>query len=85
MVDLPDQGTQEVEGTAWFRRDPQNRQLAWGSEGANNYHGRLTVSESGETGSRVVLDMHTESGHEGIEQALDESLAALDRAVHADA
>jgi uncharacterized membrane protein len=80
VIEVPDQGTREVEGTAWFRRDPDAKRIEWGSEGQNNYHGRLTVSTSHDS-ARVVLEIHTESSHDGIDAAIDESLAALESAV----
>ena len=75
----------EVEGTAWFRRDSDARRIEWGSEGDNNYRGSLTVSPTTDDISRVVLEIHTESGHDGIEQGIDETLAALETAVLGDA
>ena len=77
VVEIPDQGTREVEGTAWFRRDEQARRIEWGSEGDNAYHGGLTVSGGDDGTSRVTIEIHTESGHDGIDEAIDETLATL--------
>lgn len=77
-----DSQQQEVEGTAWFRRDEGAQQVEWGSQGDNDYHGRLTVSPADTGGSNVVLELHTEAGHEGIDTAIDETLKALEDATH---
>lgn len=53
------------EGEAWFRVNRDTHELAWGSEGANNYHGELSVTGDEET-STVTLKPHTERA-EGAE------------------
>lgn len=78
-LELPD-GTQEVEAEAWFRRDEQAHQIEWGSEGDNDYHGRLVVDGDGDT-STVRVEIHTESGHEGIEHGIEETLDAIESAL----
>lgn len=83
VVEGPGDQIQEVSGTAWFRRDDRAQQIQWGSEGENNYHGQLTVSESGDGSSRVVLEIHTESDHDGIHDGIDETLSAVEAAAHA--
>lgn len=78
-VELPD-GTREVEGTAWFRRPDTKQVMEWGSEGANNYHGRLAVTDDGE-GCLVRVEIHTESGHDGIEDGIEDTLDAITAAL----
>jgi uncharacterized membrane protein len=55
-VDIPGQGRRSVEGEAWFRTDKQTREIAWGSEGENDYRGRVRVSERVEEGIDQTLD-----------------------------
>ena len=47
-------------GEAWFRVDREKQHLSWGSEGENNYRGRLDVTPSGEDGSSVTVMLHTD-------------------------
>lgn len=68
-----------VRGEAWFRIDADGRRLEWGSEGPNDYHGELAVSEDGD-GSRVVVRLHTlHDDAEGIEQGLAQTLENIER------
>lgn len=76
VLDTPS-GREEVEGTAWFRSDATNRTLEWGSEGENDYHGRLHVDIAYPTGSLVVLDLYTEAPHGGVEEGIEETLDQL--------
>ena len=52
---------QEVEGTAWFTVEEDERTLGWGSEGPNDYHGELEVHPSEEElgASVVTVRLHT--------------------------
>jgi uncharacterized membrane protein len=54
-----DIGGRSEEGKAWFRVDQQDRTLSWGSEGPNDYHGRLAVTERG-LGTTVAVTLSTE-------------------------
>jgi hypothetical protein len=64
---------QEVEGTAWFTVEEDERMLSWGSEGPNDYHGELEVSPSDEErgASLVTVRLHTTRVDDG---SIDESL-----------
>ncbi len=77
VIDVPGEGSRHVEGTAWFRRDPGSRRLEWGSEGDNDYHGQLMVSDADGGGAEVTVEIHTESEHEGIAEAIDDTLAGI--------
>ena len=72
----PDDGSgpRQVEGTAWFEVDQAERRLQWGSEGDNDYYGEIAVAPGLAGGSRVTLSLHTSSGHEGIDEAIAETL-----------
>ena len=70
-----DLGDRTVEGDAWFEVDDTDKTLAWGSEGPNDYHGRLTVAERG-TGARISVHLSTNRAaggeiQDGLEQTLD--------------
>lgn len=75
----------EVQGTAWFRADPEAYRLEWGSEGPSGYGGRLEVSPSGEH-SRVEVWLHTTrpDGDEQVRDGIDETLANVKRLVEAE-
>ncbi len=77
VIEPPGQARREVRGQAWFTADERSRRLEWGSEGDNGYHGALTVLENG-TGATVVLELHTESSHEGIDGSIDQTLERID-------
>ncbi len=63
----------EVEATAWFTVEEDERMLTWGSEGPNDYHGELEVHPSDEeTGASVVtVRLHTTRVDDG---SIDEGL-----------
>jgi hypothetical protein len=78
---LPD--GQQVEGDAWFRVDERARRIEWGSEGPNDYHGSLEISEIG-GGAEVAMRMHTTrvpDGSSELQQGLDTTLATIKRLV----
>lgn len=77
VIEPPGQDRREVRGQAWFSTDEQSHRIEWGSEGDNDYRGSLTVHENG-TGATVVLELHTESSHEGIDASIDETLERID-------
>jgi len=64
---------QEVEGTAWFTVEEDERTLSWGSEGPNDYHGELEVTSSDEQrgASVVTVRLHTTRVDDG---SIDEGL-----------
>ena len=59
------------EGEAWFRTEDAARRLEWGSEGASDYHGWLTVVPAG-AGCLVSLgiDMDREDEDDSIGRTL---------------
>ena len=66
-----------------FEADPAARRLEWGREG-HEYHGWMAVA--GMTGSptsmvTIHLETHEETDTGLVEQALDETLANIDRAM----
>lgn len=74
---------QEVQGDAWFRVDEGATSIEWGSEGASNYRGSVTVMSSG-AGSEVEVSLHTErvSADDGeAQQGIQETLANIKRLV----
>jgi len=79
-VEMPGQGRRRVEGEVWFRTDKQARQIEWGSEGANNYRGRVLVSERDDQGCSVLLKISTEAEHPGVEEGIDKTLDNIARA-----
>ena len=70
------EGDRTVHGEAWFRTDADARRIAWGSEGSSDYHGEIRVEADGE-GSRISLLIHSEQDHDGIDEGLEQSLAAI--------
>lgn len=78
---LPD-GPQ-VEGNAWFRVDEQAHRIEWGSEGGNDYHGSLEVSDAAGDAA-VAVRMHTTrvpDGNSEVQRGLEDTLATIKRLV----
>jgi len=76
------QGRHE-EGEAMFLADEAFRRIEWGREG-HEYHGWMTIA--GMTGSptstvTIHLETHEETDTELVEQAIDETLRNIDRAM----
>ena len=71
-----DGGDRTVHGEAWFRTDADARLIEWGSEGPSDYHGEIRVGADGE-GSRISLLIHSAQDHDGIDEGLEQSLAAI--------
>jgi uncharacterized membrane protein len=71
----------EQEGEGWFKVDSNRKHLEWGSEGPNNYHGRLDVT--GDDGvSRVSVALHTDNtDDQRIDQGLTDTLDEVQRLV----
>ena len=64
-----------VEGEAWFDVDEAQRTVSWGSEGPNNYRGRLQVTERGQH-SIVTATLSTERAEGAeVQQGLEGTLA----------
>lgn len=70
------EGEREVHGEAWWRTDAEARRIEWGSEGESTYHGSIRVEADGE-GSRITLLISAPHDHDGIDEGLEESLAAI--------
>ena len=73
------QDGQEVEGDAWFRVNEAEQRIEWGSEGPNDYHGHVDVSEAGD-GSQVEVHIHTtrvSDGDSEVDQGISETLATI--------
>lgn len=69
------------EGEAWFRVDRADQRLEWGSEGPNDYGGRLEVTGDGDQSS-VQVFLHTErTDSAGIDRGLRETLDNIKRLV----
>jgi carbon monoxide dehydrogenase subunit G len=77
VIEPPGEDRQTVHGTAWFKHDDTTKALSWGSEGPSDYHGEIGVDADGVAGSVVRFTLHTESGHPGIEESIDETLATI--------
>ncbi len=77
VIEPPGEDKQTVHGTAWFKHDDAAKAISWGSEGPNDYHGEIDVDADGDAASVVRFTLHTESGHPGIEESIDETLATI--------
>ena len=69
---------QTPEGEAWFRVDRDALRVEWGSEGPNDYHGWLDVTDEGGGQATVAVHVSTERVedrpdeiNQGIDQTLD--------------
>ncbi len=72
---------QTVEGDAWFRVDQGAKRIEWGSEGPNDYHGHLDVTEEGRS-SRVEVHISTARVTSGeVDRGIEDTLAAIRRLV----
>ena len=61
--------------------DRDRKHLDWGSEGPNNYHGRLDVTGD-DAASRVSVALHTDNVEDQrIDQGLTETLDEVQRLV----
>lgn len=73
---------QRREGEAWFELDEQARTMRWGSEGDNQYHGELEVTDAGDGQSTVTVSLHTQRADgPGIRAGLEQTLANIKRQV----
>jgi hypothetical protein len=62
---------------------PERRHLEWGSEGPDNYHGRLDITGDGATAS-VRVFLHTERVDSGdIDRGIAGTLAEINRLTEA--
>lgn len=77
VIEPDGEDKQTVSGTAWFHQDADTKKITWGAEGPNDYHGEIDVDADGDQASTVRFTLHTESGHPGIEESIDETLATI--------
>ena len=77
VVSKPGEPQRTEEGTAWFTADDASHKVSWGSEGDNDYHGELDFDGDGDDACTVRLSLHTEHDFDGIEGAIDKTLAAI--------
>jgi uncharacterized membrane protein len=72
-----DLGDRAVEGEAWFEVDDEALTLAWGSQGPNDYSGRLRVTGDGQ-GSVVEVTLSTErAASADIQEGLEQTVAVI--------
>ena len=75
---------QTQEGEAWFRVDRDALRVEWGSEGPNDYHGWLDVTDEGGGRSSVAVHVSTvrvEDRPDELNQGLERTLGNLKRLV----
>lgn len=72
-------GDREVESDAWFRVDHDARTIAWGSEGPNDYHGRLQISDSANGCTVTVTLSTTRADGPQIQQGVEDTVANVKR------
>ncbi len=78
-IETEDGEERQVEGEAWFRVLESERRIEWGSEGPNDYHGSLTVSEAGD-GCEVAVTISTARVEsDEIDKGLERTLANVKR------
>lgn len=71
-----DTADEPVTSDAWFRADNTGHQIEWGSPTNDQYHGSLEVTETDNT-TRLHLSLTTPTDYPGIQESLDEALAAI--------
>jgi uncharacterized protein YndB with AHSA1/START domain len=72
-VDTDRDGHDEtVTSEARFDVDRAAREITWSAPGPHDYHGSLRLLEDS-----VELTIHTTDDHDGMQQALDDALAAI--------
>jgi uncharacterized membrane protein len=72
-----DLGDRVVEGEAWLEVDQDSKTLSWGSEGPNDYSGRLQVTGNG-AGSIVEVTLTTDrAAGEDIQEGLEQTVAVI--------
>jgi uncharacterized membrane protein len=74
---IADLGDRTVEAEAWFEVDGDTRSLSWGSEGPNDYSGRLQVTGDGSS-SVVAVTLQTErSAADEVQEGLEQTVAVI--------
>lgn len=83
VVDEDGDGNDEpVTSDAWFRADDDAHSISWGSPGQSDYRGSLALVQQ-DGGTRVDLSVTTVNDHPGVQESLDEALAAIARRLEA--
>src|SRR6478752_4361526 len=70
--ELPDGQDETVSSEAEFDVDRAAREVRWSAPGPHEYHGSLRLTDDA-----AELSIHTTHEHDGIQQALEESLEAI--------
>ena len=70
-------------GEAWMRVDRERWRIEWGSEGPNDYHGELEISDGGPDRCTIELDLHTTRAEgpeiqQGVQKAVEDLIKAID-------
>lgn len=73
---VDDDNGEPVTADAWFRSDPANHGISWGSPDNDEYHGRLSAEESDDV-TRLNLTLTTSASYPGIQDSLDEALRSI--------
>jgi len=71
-----DDNGEPVTADAWFRSDPADHVISWGSPDNDEYHGRLSAEESDDV-TRLNLTLTTSASYPGIQDSLDEALRSI--------
>lgn len=84
VVDEDRDGDDEpVTSDAWFHADPDNHEIRWGSPGDRNYHGSLSLRpderQTGVDQTTIELSVTTVSDYPGVQDSLEQALAAITR------
>lgn len=85
VVSRPGEPQRTEEGTAWFKADDDAHKVSWGSEGENDYHGELDFDDAGGGACTLRLSLHTEHQFDGMEGAIDDTLATIKQRLEQDA
>lgn len=69
-------------GQAWMRVDREKWRIEWGSEGPNDYHGELEISDHGSDRCTITLELHTIRAEgpeieQGVQHAVDGLIKAI--------
>ncbi|QYF73029.1 hypothetical protein [Cryobacterium sp. PAMC25264] len=71
-----DDNGEPVTADAWFRSDPDDHVISWGSPDNDEYHGQLSA-EQGDDVTRLNLTLTTSASYPGIQDSLDEALRSI--------
>ncbi|HEV7651543.1 MAG TPA: hypothetical protein VGP26_25615 [Actinophytocola sp.] len=77
---------ERVDADALVRSDETKRQLSWGAEGPDDYHGELQVDDIAPGRSRITVSLHSvrEADGDEVQRGLVHTVAALAQAATAD-